>query len=214
VRNNTATEEVSATSDPLAGKVSSLLKRFEETAAKSAEENKRLSMRLPNKESIALTNSGYHDSMSAMNQSTGYHETVAGHEDAASDQDSDEETPDDELDVLSHVKGYAASDFDDLLGPDVESNPKKFQDGSPLTSPRLSETPKTITTKLINEFKNRDWSAEYHGLLAQIGHEHAQPEEDFEKICQLVMTLNDLAEDFLTAAEVSFCGSLTQARNF
>lgn len=176
-------------------RVSILLKKFEDTAAAARAERENQKSPKP----ADLSGSGYHDSIpseaSPMNSSTGYFESTA----AAHESDSDES--DEEFDPLSHIKGYAASDFDDLLGPDVP-NTKKFEDdsSSPLTSPR-KETP-VKATKLIEEFKNRDWSAEYHSLLAQIGYEHAQPEENFDKICQLVMTLNDLAEDFLTAAEV------------
>jgi hypothetical protein len=179
-----------------ASRVSILLKKYEDTAAAARASMERDLQKSP--KPADLDSSGYHDSLPSetnpMNASSGYFEsTAAAH-------DSDAEESDDEFDPLLHVKGYAANDFDDLLGEDVP-NTKKFEDddSSPLTSPHKEDPVKV--TKLIEEFKNRDWSAEYHSLLAQIGYEHAQPEENFEKICQLVMTLNDLAEDFLTAAE-------------
>jgi len=174
-------------------RVSILLKKFEDTAARAAKERENQRLQTP----TDLIMSGYHDSIPTkslpQDSTSGYHESIGGYA-----HESDSEELDEDRDVLFHVKGYAASDFEDL--GDVP-NAKKFNDNSPLTSPRVIKEQVNITT-LIEEFKSRDWSAEYHSLLAQIGYEHAQPEENVEKICQLVMTLNDLAEDFLTAAEV------------
>ncbi len=193
VRNNVA-EMLQSPLQKKNSRVSILLKKFEDTAAAARAERENQKSPKPH---VDLNASGYHESIPSeanpMNNSSGYFESTA----AAND--SDAEDSEEEFDPLSHVKGYAASDFDDLLGADVP-NTKKFEDSSPLISPRKEDTVKV--TKLVEEFKNRDWSAEYHSLLAQIGYEHAQPEENFDKICQLVMTLNDLAEDFLTAAEV------------
>jgi hypothetical protein len=194
VRNNVE-EALQSSLQKKGSRVSILLKKYEDTAAAARVAMERELQKSP--KPADLNSSGYHESIPSealpMNNSSGYFEsTAAAHE-------NDSEESEDEFNPLSHVKGYAASDFDDLLGEDVP-NTKNFEDtSSPLTSPR-KEAPVKIT-KLIEEFKNRDWSAEYHSLLAQIGYEHAQPEENFDKICQLVMTLNDLAEDFLTAAE-------------
>jgi hypothetical protein len=197
VRNNVE-EALQSSLQKKGSRVSILLKKYEDTAAAARVAMERELQKSP--KPADLNSSGYHESIPSealpMNNSSGYFEsTAAAHE-------NDSEESEDEFNPLSHVKGYAASDFDDLLGEDVP-NTKNFEDtSSPLTSPR-KEAPVKIT-KLIEEFKNRDWSAEYHSLLAQIGYEHAQPEENFDKICQLVMTLNDLAEDFLTAAEVIY----------